>query len=106
MGIFLGLIVGKPVGIFLATFLAIKFKVSSLPVSILWKHLFGAGMIAGIGFTMSIFITLLAFEDIHLINQAKIAIMLASLTSGILGFLWLKSTLRLPITGEVLIEEP
>lgn len=100
MGIFLGLIVGKPVGIWISAFFAVKFKVSSLPISLRWRHIFGAGLLAGIGFTMSIFITLLAFEDINMINQAKIAVMMASLVAGIVGFVWLKSTLRMPITED------
>lgn len=100
LGIFLGLIVGKPVGIWVSAYVAVKFKVCSLPIGLGWRHIFGAGLLAGIGFTMSIFITILAFEDISMINQAKIAVMLASLVAGIIGFVWLKSTLKLPITDE------
>jgi NhaA family Na+:H+ antiporter len=100
IGIFAGLIMGKPLGIFISTFLAVKMRISILPGDVKWKHIFGAGLLAGIGFTMSIFITLLAFEDIALINQAKIAIMLSSLVAGILGFIWLKAVLRTPVMEE------
>lgn len=94
IGIFAGLLLGKPLGVFIITFLAVKLKISILPEGLGWKHIFGAGLLAGIGFTMSIFITLLAFEDLALINQSKIAIMLSSLMAGIVGFIWLKSVLR------------
>ena len=100
LGIFAGLIIGKPFGIWISSFIAVKFGISILPEGVKWKHLFGAGLIGGIGFTMSIFITLLAFEDTTLINQAKIAVMLASLVAGLIGFLWLKSTLPATITDE------
>lgn len=100
LGIFAGLIVGKPLGIWMSSFLAVKVGISRLPLGLKWRHIFGTGLLAGIGFTMSIFITLLAFEDIAMINQAKIAVMLASLVAGIVGFLWLKSTLRAPVSDE------
>ncbi|MGE5393656.1 MAG: Na+/H+ antiporter NhaA [Candidatus Saccharibacteria bacterium] len=100
LGIFAGLILGKPLGIFIITFLAVKLHISNLPEGLGWKHIFGAGLLAGIGFTMSIFITLLAFEDVALINQAKIAIMLSSLVAGTIGFIWLKSVLRTSIPQE------
>ena len=100
LGIFAGLIIGKPFGIWISSFIAVKFGISILPEGVKWKHLFGAGLIGGIGFTMSIFITLLAFEDTTLINQAKIAVMLASLVAGLIGFIWLKSTLPATITDE------
>lgn len=100
LGIFAGLVLGKPLGIFLVSFLAVKLGISILPDGLWWKHIFGAGLLAGIGFTMSIFITLLAFEDIALINQAKIAVMLSSLVAGIVGFIWLKSILRTTLPEE------
>jgi NhaA family Na+:H+ antiporter len=100
LGIFAGLVLGKPFGIFLISFLAVKLRISILPEGLGWRHIFGAGLLAGIGFTMSIFITLLAFEDIALINQAKIAVMLSSLLAGIVGFIWLKSVLRTSLPEE------
>jgi NhaA family Na+:H+ antiporter len=59
-----------------------------------WKQLAGVGLLGGIGFTMSIFITLLAFENPGLITQSKIAILLASLVAGTLGYFWISLTLR------------
>ena len=100
LGIFAGLIIGKPFGIWISSFIAVKLGIGILPEGVKWKHIFGAGLIGGIGFTMSIFITLLAFEDTALINQAKIAVMMASLVAGSVGFIWLKSTLRTPVMDE------
>ncbi|MFR9166420.1 MAG: Na+/H+ antiporter NhaA [Dysgonomonas sp.] len=90
LGILLGLIAGKPIGITLFSFLAVKTGLCALPRKTKWKHLLGVGMLGGIGFTMSIFITILAFDDAFHINESKLMILLASLTSGILGYAWLK----------------
>jgi NhaA family Na+:H+ antiporter len=91
LGILTGLVVGKPIGITLASFLAVAIGVCRLPLDLNWKHIFGAGVLGGIGFTMSIFITNLAFTgEATVINSSKMAILLASLTAGILGFIWLK----------------
>ncbi len=96
IGIMAGLVVGKPIGIVLFIFLCVKFGIGALPKELQWSHLLGAGMLGGIGFTMSIFITLLAFkndgEDV--ITYSKIAILIASFTSGTMGFLWLKRSLK------------
>lgn len=96
IGILAGLIFGKPIGIVLFAFLCVQLGIGSLPKDLQWKHILGAGMLGGIGFTMSIFITLLAFkndgEDV--ITYSKIAILVASFVSGTLGFLWLKRTLK------------
>ncbi|WP_029906484.1 Na+/H+ antiporter NhaA [Prevotella sp. 10(H)] len=95
MGIILGLIVGKPIGITLFSFLSVKTGLCSLPRGVKWKELLGAGMLGGIGFTMSIFITLLAFKgNLHYINESKLMILLASLTSGIIGYTWLNFVLK------------
>lgn len=88
-GIMLGLIVGKPLGILLLTAIAVYFKWGQLPQDIKWSHLLGAGLLGGIGFTMSIFISLLAFDDIQLVNDAKIAILFGSFISAALGILFL-----------------
>ena len=90
IGIVLGLLIGKPLGIFLFAYISTKLGYCSLPHDIQWKHLLGAGMLGGIGFTMSIFISLLAFQNEGNIEGAKIAILLASTAAGILGFLFLK----------------
>lgn len=91
LGITLGLLVGKPLGITLLSFIVIALGICRLPLDLNWKHVFGAGLLGGIGFTMSIFITNLAFPgNMGTINTSKMAILVASLTSGALGFLWLK----------------
>jgi len=90
IGIMLGLLIGKPVGIVLFSLLAVSLGWSRLPHDLRWSHIVGAGILGGIGFTMSMFITLLAFESPDIIVASKIAIMLASVVAAILGILWLK----------------
>ncbi len=87
LGIFAGLVFGKPLGIVFSSFLAIKTGISKLPEDLRWKHIIGASFLGGIGFTMSIFITLLAFEDPQIIQSTKISILLSSLFAGAIGFL-------------------
>ena len=94
LGIAFGLIVGKPVGIWLFSFLAVKLKIGKLPEDLNWKSILGVSFLGGIGFTMSIFITILAFSDRQHIDNAKIMILASSLVAGILGYLFLKSTLK------------
>lgn len=96
LGIIAGLLVGKPVGILLFTFLTSAMKLSSLPEDLRWIHILGTGVLAGIGFTMSIFITLLAFDNDAIVNTSKLSILIASLTAGVIGFLLLKKTLPQP----------
>ena len=92
MGILAGLVVGKPVGIVLATALAVWTGMSTLPPDLRWRHVIGAGMLGGIGFTMSIFITNLAYPgDPALVQESKIAILAASLAAGLAGYLWLRA---------------
>ncbi len=91
LGIIGGLVLGKPLGITLLSFAAVTAGLCRLPLDLNWRHVFGAGLLGGIGFTMSIFITNLAFTgEPNLINASKMAILLASLTAGTIGFLWLK----------------
>src|SRR5690606_34722157 len=90
MGIVLGLIVGEPIGIFLLSWLSVKFKICQLPEDANWNHIIGVGLLAGIGFTMSIFIALLSFADPDVVDVAKFAILVASLLSGAIGFILLK----------------
>ena len=90
LGIMTGLILGKPLGIYLSSYLAVSHRVCQLPEGLNWNHIFGVGLVAGIGFTMSIFITNLAFPaQADVINNSKIAIFSASLIAGTLGYLWL-----------------
>jgi Na+:H+ antiporter, NhaA family len=84
-GIIAGLFIGKPLGIFLLTFLATQVGWSTLPGDVSWKQILGAGMLAGIGFTMSIFIALLAFDDPLTIDTAKVAILCGSVLSCLVG---------------------
>jgi NhaA family Na+:H+ antiporter len=91
LGIIAGLLFGKPVGITLVCFIVVSLGICRLPLDLNWKHVFGAGILGGIGFTMSIFITNLAFVgEANIINTSKMAIVLASLIAGTIGFLWLK----------------
>jgi NhaA family Na+:H+ antiporter len=88
-GIVLGLFLGKPIGIFLMSWLSVKLKAAQLPANTNWMHVLGLGLLGGIGFTMSIFIALLSFDDVTLQTEAKFAILVASALSGIIGFLLL-----------------
>jgi NhaA family Na+:H+ antiporter len=94
LGVALGLILGKPLGIFILTFLVVKIGWCTLPSDMNWKSVFGLGFLGGIGFTMSIFITLLAFDNPVIINNTKLIIVLSSLIAGVIGFLFLKFTLK------------
>ncbi|UOU97870.1 Na+/H+ antiporter NhaA [Chryseobacterium daecheongense] len=91
IGIISGLVIGKLLGINLFSFIAIKSKLSSLPQGSSWTQMLGVGFLAGIGFTMSIFITLLSFKnEIQIQDEAKFAILVASFLSAVLGFIILK----------------
>lgn len=90
MGIVLGLVVGKPIGISVVSWLAVKSGLSALPERATWAHILGVGMLAGIGFTMSIFIAVLSFSGNNaLLSEAKFSILIASVSSGIIGSLML-----------------
>jgi len=89
LGIFLGLLVGKPLGVLLFSWLAIRTSLANLPDGVRMTHLLGGGILAGIGFTMSIFVTVLAFEDPVMIKTAKMAILAASAAAAVSGALLL-----------------
>jgi NhaA family Na+:H+ antiporter len=89
-GILYGLFIGKPLGIVLFSLLAVKLRLAKLPEETGWKDLLGAGFLGGIGFTMSIFITILAFGETAVSQSSKLAIMFGSLASGVTG-LWILS---------------
>jgi NhaA family Na+:H+ antiporter len=93
-GILAGLFLGKPIGILLFSYIAIKFKWAVMPRGVDWNLLTGAGFLAGIGFTMSVFITLLAYNLPEMVNAAKVTIVIASMLAGIVGFIWLKVSLN------------
>jgi len=94
LGIMAGLIIGKPLGIWLFSFIGVGLGLSALPNGLTWRNILGAGMLGGIGFTMSIFITLLAFDQAEIVNHSKMAILIASLIAGSAGFLWLSFSLK------------
>ncbi len=94
LGIILGLFLGKIIGVTVFSFVAVKSKLAKLPTGANWKHIIGLGMLAGIGFTMSIFISMLSFNDLLHIKEAKFSILCASILSGVVGFLFLKSIKR------------
>jgi NhaA family Na+:H+ antiporter len=97
LGIIVGLVVGKPLGIGALSWLTVRLGWAALPPEVSWRHLWGAGILAGIGFTMSIFVTLLALgEHSSATDVAKLAILVASLTGGGLGYLLLRSTPTAP----------
>ncbi|GIV35067.1 MAG: Na(+)/H(+) antiporter NhaA [Chitinophagales bacterium] len=90
LGIFLGLVAGKFIGIAGMTRLVVALKLAALPQNITWRHIYGVALLAGVGFTMSLFITELAFVEQDLIVEAKLGIMSASSVAGVLGYLLLR----------------
>jgi NhaA family Na+:H+ antiporter len=106
LGIILGLLVGKPVGITLFTWLAVRLRLAELPSRVNWRQLISATPLAGIGFTMSIFIANTAFEEVITLSGAKLSILFASLLSGIIGLALLSlTTARRDRTTEYLAQE-
>jgi Na+:H+ antiporter, NhaA family len=94
LGIMIGLVIGKPIGIWLFSFIGVGLGLCTLPNDLKWENIVGAGFLGGIGFTMSIFITLLAFDSAEIVNNSKIAILIASVFAGAIGFVVLKLTLK------------
>jgi NhaA family Na+:H+ antiporter len=93
-GVLLGLLVGKPLGVFSACWIAVKLKITQLPQTVHWIHIVGVGTLAGIGFTVSLFISALAFDDPAMLDAAKTAVLSASLLAGVAGYLLLSSVTR------------
>jgi NhaA family Na+:H+ antiporter len=89
-GVAAGLLVGKPLGIFAFTWLAVQMRLCRLPEGVGWEHIFGVGLLGGIGFTVSLLIASLAFEDEGLVDEAKLAILAASVVAGVAGFVYLR----------------
>jgi len=104
LGIFLGLVFGKPLGICLFSLLGVGMGICALPKDLKWKNIVGAGFLGGIGFTMSIFITLLAYTDSTFIDNSKIAILIASFFAGTIGFIILKLTLKNQVKNDEQLE--
>ena len=91
LGIICGLALGKPIGVSLFSWLSVKSGMAKLPNKVNWKHIFGLGLLAGIGFTMSVFIALLSFSTTEYQIQAKFAILVSSVLAGISGYVFLSS---------------
>jgi NhaA family Na+:H+ antiporter len=89
IGITLGLFVGKPLGVALFSFLAVKTNIAVLPEEVGWSHVLGAGMLGGIGFTMSLFISGLSFDTAELLNYSKLGIIMGSILSFLAGLVFL-----------------
>jgi NhaA family Na+:H+ antiporter len=104
LGIFAGLLIGKPLGILLFSFLGVVLGLCTLPAGLKWRNIIGAGFLGGIGFTMSIFITLLAFDNEVIINNSKMAIISASLVAGITGLIFLHLTLKEKVINDDIIQ--
>ncbi len=97
LGVFFGLFCGKPIGITLASFICIKTKLSPIPTGCTWRHMVGAGCLGGVGFTMAIYVANLSFagaDAATMTSMAKVAILAASLVSGIVGVLILRSAIK------------
>ena len=98
LGIIAGLLLGKPAGITLICLVSVAIGVCKLPSGLRWRHILGAGLLGGIGFTMSIFITNVAVAGaVQVINASKMAILMASVVAGTIGFIWLRF---FPSTGQ------
>jgi Na+:H+ antiporter, NhaA family len=94
LGIFFGLLVGKAVGITAFSYLAVRLKVAGLADGLTWSGIAGVGILAGVGFTVALFISGLSFEDANIVATAKVAVLAASLVSGTLGYLYLRIALK------------
>ena len=90
LGVALGLIVGKTVGVLLGAWIATRLGLAALPRAMRWAHVAGVGMLAGIGFTVAIFVATLAYDDALLVNEAKIGIMGASVVAAVIGIIALR----------------
>ena len=100
LGVMLGLVIGKPLGVLILSMAVVLIGICRLPSEVTWSHMIGAGLLGGIGFTISIFITNLAFEgQLELINASKIAVFTASLLAGLIGLLWLRVVCKMPETA-------
>ena len=99
-GVALGLIIGKPLGITLFAWAAARTGLARLPRALTMRHIFAVGWVGGIGFTISLFVTELAFRTSHLADLARVGILFGSLVAGSIGFLVLRATLPPPLPEE------
>ena len=105
LGIVAGLLLGKQFGITLFAWLAVKSGISEMPAGVTWLHIYGVGWLGGIGFTMSLFISDLAFADSPLLDVAKLGLLTASLIAGVTGWLIIRRT-SAPPTIEESVDHP
>jgi len=91
LGIILGLVIGKQIGVFGMTWLMVKAGFTQLPHGVTWRHIYGVACLAGIGFTMSLFIGGLSFDSPELLNQTRLGVLTGSIISGVLGYVLLKT---------------
>ena len=94
MGVILALVLGKPLGVMLASVVLVKLNICRLPEGVTWSGVGLVGLLAGIGFTMSIFISSLAFTDPTLLSAAKLSVLAASSLAAVLGLLWGRTRLK------------
>jgi Na+:H+ antiporter, NhaA family len=94
LGVFLGLVVGKAVGIALFSFVAVRSKIAAMTDGLTWSGIVGVGILAGVGFTVALFISGLSFEDENLVATSKVAVIAASLAAGFIGYIYLRFTLK------------
>ncbi len=92
LGVAAGLLLGNPLGVLGMTWLAVRLRIGQLPSAVTWRHVLGTGFLAGIGFTVAIFVSGIAFDDPALVDQAKMGIFGASLVAGVIGYLFLRLT--------------
>jgi NhaA family Na+:H+ antiporter len=92
LGVVLGLVAGKTIGVFGASALAIKLGLARLPAETSWRHMIGLAMVAGVGFTVALFVTSISLTDAASVDSAKVGILAGSLVSGLLGYFFLAST--------------
>ena len=98
VGAFVGLVMGKPLGILGFAWLAVRLKLAELPQGVGWSMILGSGLLGGIGFTMALFIASLAFKSDALLESAKLGVLVASVVAAILGLIWLRFALAVPAT--------
>ena len=92
LGVLVGLVLGKQIGVTAFSWLAVRLGVAALPDGVTWRHVYGASWLAGIGFTMSLFVAGLAFDDAATLARAKVGILAASVIAGAVGWLLLRRT--------------
>jgi NhaA family Na+:H+ antiporter len=94
LGIFLGLVLGKAVGITLFSFVGVKLKIAGMAEGLTWPGIAGVGLLAGVGFTVALFISGLSFEDPIMVGTAKVGVLAASLAAGLIGYAFLRLAMK------------